>query len=134
MYDVCERLRVWYTFGLSTNAVLQRETEGLLAEAVEAYDAERQVARQPGRSGAPAGGRLTTITLRAEKVRTPIHTTPQARGGAVPPILVTIRVSGVERQRHFRLRWQRVKAVVLGQMSWIHLGSRLAAGALNNLG
>jgi hypothetical protein len=24
MYDACERLRVWYTFGLSANAVLQR--------------------------------------------------------------------------------------------------------------
>jgi hypothetical protein len=29
MYEVCEGLRVSYTFGLSTNAVLQRETEGL---------------------------------------------------------------------------------------------------------
>src|SRR5262245_57409614 len=46
MYDACERLRVSYTFGLSANAVLQRETEGLLAEAVAAYDAERQAARQ----------------------------------------------------------------------------------------
>ena len=35
MYNVCERLRVGYTFGLSANAVLQRQTEGLLAEAVD---------------------------------------------------------------------------------------------------
>src|SRR5262245_31803971 len=56
MYDVCERLRVSYTFGLSTNAVLQRETEGLLAEAVSAYERERQAARQqdPPRPAAPS--------------------------------------------------------------------------------
>ena len=34
MYEVCERLRVVYTFGLTANAVLQRETEGLLATTV----------------------------------------------------------------------------------------------------
>jgi hypothetical protein len=53
MYDVCEGLRVSYTFGLSANAVLQRETKGLLAEAVAAYERERQAARQqePPRSG-----------------------------------------------------------------------------------
>src|SRR5262245_2726121 len=56
MYEVCERLRVSYTFGLSTNAVLQRETEGLLAEAVAAYERERQAARQqdPPRAAAPS--------------------------------------------------------------------------------
>jgi hypothetical protein len=56
MYEVCERLRVSYTFGLSTNAVLQRETEGLLAEAVTAYDAERQAARRqdPRRPAVPS--------------------------------------------------------------------------------
>src|SRR5205085_465361 len=32
MYDVCERLDVIYTFGQSANAVLQRESEALLAE------------------------------------------------------------------------------------------------------
>jgi hypothetical protein len=46
LYDVCEQLRVVYTFGLSANAVLQRETEALLAEAVSAYERERQAARQ----------------------------------------------------------------------------------------
>src|SRR6516164_8860567 len=45
MYDVCERFRVSYTFGLSANAVLQRQTEGLLAEAVAAYERARQGAR-----------------------------------------------------------------------------------------
>jgi hypothetical protein len=56
MYEVCEGLRVSYTFGLSTNTVLQRETEGLLAEAVAAYDAQRQAARQqdPPRPAVPS--------------------------------------------------------------------------------
>jgi hypothetical protein len=56
MYDVCERLRVSYTFGLSANVVLQRETEGLLAEAVAAYQRERQAARQqePARPALPS--------------------------------------------------------------------------------
>jgi hypothetical protein len=46
MYEVCEGLRVWYTFGLSANAVLKRQTEGLLNEAVAAYEREQQTARQ----------------------------------------------------------------------------------------
>jgi hypothetical protein len=56
MYEVCERLRVLYTFGLSANAVLQRETEGLLAEAVATYVWERQAARQqePARPEVPS--------------------------------------------------------------------------------
>jgi hypothetical protein len=45
LYEVCEGLSVSYTFGLSANAVLQRETQGLLAEAVAAYERERQAAR-----------------------------------------------------------------------------------------
>jgi hypothetical protein len=56
LYDVCEGLRVSYTFGLSANAVLQRQTEGLLAEAVAAYEGERQAARQqePARPAVPS--------------------------------------------------------------------------------
>jgi hypothetical protein len=56
MYEVCEGLRVSYTFGLSANAVLQRETEGLLAAAVAAYERERQAARkqEPTRPAAPS--------------------------------------------------------------------------------
>jgi hypothetical protein len=46
MDAVCEGLRVWYTFGLSTNAVIRRETEGLLAEAVAGYERARHEARQ----------------------------------------------------------------------------------------
>jgi hypothetical protein len=56
MYDVCERLRVAYTFGLSANAVLQRQTEGLLTEAVAAYGREQQTARrqEPPRPAVPS--------------------------------------------------------------------------------
>ena len=38
MLDVCERLGVEYTFGLSANAVLQRHSEDLLAEAVRGWE------------------------------------------------------------------------------------------------
>jgi hypothetical protein len=38
MLDACERLGVDYTFGLSANAVLQRESEELLAEAVRSWE------------------------------------------------------------------------------------------------
>jgi hypothetical protein len=60
MYDVCERLRVSYTFGLSTNAVLQRATEGLLAEAVASLERERQAARQQEPPRSPMPSRLFT--------------------------------------------------------------------------
>jgi hypothetical protein len=58
MYEVCEELRVSYTFGLSANAVLQLATEGLLAEAVAAYQAERQAARPQDPPRAPVPSRL----------------------------------------------------------------------------
>ena len=56
LYEVCEGLRVSYTFGLGTNPVLQRQTEALLAEAVAAYERERQAARQqePPRPAVPS--------------------------------------------------------------------------------
>jgi hypothetical protein len=38
LLDGCERLGVEYTFGLSANAVLQRESEELLAEAVRGWE------------------------------------------------------------------------------------------------
>ncbi len=38
MYEVSERLEVTYTYGLSTNALLQRASEELLAEAVRLWD------------------------------------------------------------------------------------------------
>lgn len=45
MYEVCERLQITYTFGLSTNAVLQRASEELLAEAVRLWDERREPQR-----------------------------------------------------------------------------------------
>jgi hypothetical protein len=38
MYAVCERLEITYTFDLSTNAVLERASEELLAEAARLWD------------------------------------------------------------------------------------------------
>ncbi|MCP4245783.1 MAG: IS1380 family transposase [bacterium] len=38
MYQVCERLQVLYTLGLSANAVLKRATESLLERAVEQFE------------------------------------------------------------------------------------------------
>ncbi|HKB39154.1 MAG TPA: IS1380 family transposase [Gemmataceae bacterium] len=45
MYEVCERLAITYTFGLSTNPVLQRASEALLAEAVRLWEETRQPQR-----------------------------------------------------------------------------------------
>jgi hypothetical protein len=60
MYESCEALHVLYTFGLSTNAVLQRQTEGLLAQAVTTYERDRQAARQQDPPRPPASSRLFT--------------------------------------------------------------------------
>jgi hypothetical protein len=60
MYEVCERFHVSYTFGLSTNTVLKRETEGLLAEAVATYERQRQAARQQDPPRQPVPSRLFT--------------------------------------------------------------------------
>jgi len=56
MMEMCERLDVIYTFGLTANVVLQRHTEDLLAQAVAAYQQERQAARQaePARAAVPS--------------------------------------------------------------------------------
>src|SRR5262245_19244119 len=53
MYEVCERLGLLYTFGLSANAVLQRQVQELLAGAVAAYRQEQQRARQEERPAQP---------------------------------------------------------------------------------
>ena len=45
-YDISESLDINCTFGLSSNAVLQRLTEDLLATAVATYERRRQEARQ----------------------------------------------------------------------------------------
>jgi hypothetical protein len=38
MYEVCERLGLWYTFGIGMNSRLKAESDDLLAEAVERYE------------------------------------------------------------------------------------------------
>ena len=56
LMEVCDRLGLRYTFGLTANAVLQRHTEELLATAVTTYQQERQAARQqePPRVAVPS--------------------------------------------------------------------------------
>jgi len=60
MYTICEELRVEYTFGLSGNAVLQRRTEALLAQAVAAFEQDRKAARQQEDFRRPQPARLFT--------------------------------------------------------------------------
>jgi hypothetical protein len=38
MYKLCERLGVWYTFGIGMNCRLKRDSDALLAQAVEQYE------------------------------------------------------------------------------------------------
>jgi hypothetical protein len=38
LYEICERLEIIYTFGQSANAVLQRQTEELLTQAVRLWN------------------------------------------------------------------------------------------------
>ena len=45
MYEACERLGLTYTFGLSSNAVLQARSAALLARAAEQYGQSRQPQR-----------------------------------------------------------------------------------------
>jgi len=45
MYAVCERLRLLYTFGLSTNDVLKAEAEPLLQQAVKQFEETREPQR-----------------------------------------------------------------------------------------
>ena len=45
MYDVCERLGLTYTFGLSSNPVLQERSDALLAGAIAQYEQTRQPQR-----------------------------------------------------------------------------------------
>ena len=45
MYDICEELDLFYTFGLRMNPVLRRESDALMAEAVAAYEATGQAQR-----------------------------------------------------------------------------------------
>jgi hypothetical protein len=53
MYQVCERLRLRYTFGLTANPVLQAQTQELLDGVVAAWEAERHQAREQERVAQP---------------------------------------------------------------------------------
>lgn len=53
MYDMSEALRITYTFGLTTNAVLKRRSEELLTQALAAWEKERQAARDEQRPPRP---------------------------------------------------------------------------------
>jgi hypothetical protein len=46
VYEGCERLGIEYSIGLGMNAVLKRQTDPLLQQAVQAYDATGQTQRQ----------------------------------------------------------------------------------------
>lgn len=45
MYETCEQLEVWYTFGLKLNPVLKRNSEDLLDDALRAYEQTGQKQR-----------------------------------------------------------------------------------------
>lgn len=45
MYDICEKLDLYYTFGMRMNPVLSRESEDLLAQAVAQFDETTQPQR-----------------------------------------------------------------------------------------
>lgn len=54
MYEVCERLGLIYTFGLTANPVLQRQVEALQTQARDAYRDERQRASEDERPAVPS--------------------------------------------------------------------------------
>jgi hypothetical protein len=45
MFDVCERLNLFYSFGLRMNSVLKAQSEGLLTQAVQQYEKTSQPQR-----------------------------------------------------------------------------------------
>ena len=73
MLEVCERLGVEYTFGLSANAVLQRQSEDLLAEAVrgweETHTPQRRFTGLAYQAGSWPAPRRVVVTCRRIVVR-----------------------------------------------------------------
>ena len=53
MYDICESLRINYTFGLTTNAVLKRRSDMLLAQASADWALEQHAAHAAQRPAQP---------------------------------------------------------------------------------
>lgn len=66
MLDMCQRLRVDYSFGLATNAVLKRLSEVLLEQAVAAYEQDCQQAQQDGRPLPPTRRLFDAFWYRAD--------------------------------------------------------------------
>jgi hypothetical protein len=69
MYEVSERLEITYTYGLSTNPVLQRASEELLDEAVRLWDETREPQRLFGgfwyRAGSWSVSRFVVVKAEA---------------------------------------------------------------------
>jgi len=53
LYEVCERQRVSYLFGLTGNVVLLRQSEQLMEQALAAWQQEQQAAREQQRQARP---------------------------------------------------------------------------------
>ena len=68
MYEVCERLGVWYTFGIGMNPRLKRESDSLLATAVSEYAQTGQKQRlfTVLRYQARGWNHVRTIVIKAE--------------------------------------------------------------------
>ena len=68
MYESCDLLDVWYTFGFSMNARLKRESEELLAEAVSRYEQTEEKQRLFTALSYQAGSwsRARVVVIKAE--------------------------------------------------------------------
>lgn len=68
MYEVCERLNVWYTFGIGMNSRLKAESEDLLEQAVEQFEQTQQKQRLFTAMCYQAGGwdRERSVIIKAE--------------------------------------------------------------------
>ena len=68
MYEACERLGVWYTFGIGMNPRLKRESEELLDRAVEQYEQSGQKQRLFTALSYQANGwsRARAVVIKAE--------------------------------------------------------------------
>jgi hypothetical protein len=66
MLAMSDRLRLEYSYGLATNAVLKRLSDGLLEQAVAAYEQDRQQAKHDGRPLPPTRRLVDAFWYRAE--------------------------------------------------------------------
>jgi Transposase DDE domain group 1 len=66
MLDMSQRLGVDYSYGLASNAVLKRLSDGLLKQAEAAYEADRHQAKQEGRPAPPTRRLFDAFWYKAE--------------------------------------------------------------------